>query len=319
MSQAEHVWQVELGERGQTLAGLVRARLGVSWAQAKKYVQTGKAYIDGACQTAIDARLEPGQTVALRMSAPRPKPRTQVRIVYEDTHVVVIDKPAGVPSVPYEARDSGTAMDLLREAWRKKYPDARRVPLHVVHRIDKATSGLLAFAKTKRAELGLAAQLRAHTMGREYLCVVHGRAPSQRIESRLVRDRGDGLRGSTGRTDQGKRAVSHVEAVEYIDQATLCRVVLETGKTHQIRIHLAERGHPLVGETVYIRDFLAAGRTPIDSPRLLLHARTLAFTHPVTGQEIACEAPLPGDFTDLLARLGWSGTLPPTTPRPRPA
>src|SRR6202008_3801281 len=113
-------------------------------------------------------------------------------------------------SVPYEDRESGTAMDLIRGAWRRRGTDATSVPLHVVHRIDRATSGLLAFAKTKRAELGLAAQFRAHTIARMYLCVAHGVVAPGRIESRLVADRGDGLRGSTTRAGQGKRAVTHV-------------------------------------------------------------------------------------------------------------
>jgi 23S rRNA pseudouridine1911/1915/1917 synthase len=132
---------------------------------------------------------------------------------------------------------------------------ATSVPLHVVHRIDRATSGLLAFAKSKRAEVGLAAQLRAHTMERMYICVAHGRVTAGRIESNLIADRGDGLRGSTSDPNRGKRAVTHVRVREELRGATLCEISLETGKTHQIRIHLAESGHPLVGEPVYVRDY----------------------------------------------------------------
>src|SRR5262249_15020788 len=156
-------------------------------------------------------------------------------LVYDDAHVVVIDKPAGVNSVPYEDRETGTAMDLVRGAWRRMGKPATSVALHVVHRIDRATSGLLMFAKTKAAERGLAAQLRTHELAREYRCVAHGVIASQRIESVLVPDRGDGLRGSTTRAGQGKRAVTHVEAVRALARATLCTVRLETGRTHQIR------------------------------------------------------------------------------------
>lgn len=304
MSRSSSEWTTTSADAGKTVTAFVREQLGISWSRARQHVATGKVLVDGTPCTDAGARIAPGSNVALRMNAPRPRSSAQqVRIVYEDAHVVVVDKPAGVSSVPYEPRETGTAMDLLREAWRRKYPDATRVPLHVVHRIDKATSGLLAFAKTKRAEIGLAAQLRRHTMDRTYLCVAHGAVRAGRIESRLVRDRGDGLRGSTRHPGQGKRAVTHVEVLETLAGACLCRVRLETGKTHQIRIHLAERGHPLVGETVYVRDYLARGGQLVPSPRLLLHAATLGFTHPLIGARIALEAPVPEGFARVLDRL----------------
>jgi 23S rRNA pseudouridine1911/1915/1917 synthase len=296
------VWTVDAP--GVTLAAFVKARAGVPWSVAKRHIASGKVFVDGACVAAIDHRLAPGQQVELRMAAPRPRdPEREGELVFDDTHLVVIDKPAGVSSVPYEPRETGTAMDLIRGAWRRMGLPATSVPLHVVHRIDRATSGLLAFAKTKRAELGLAAQLRAHSMERTYVCVAHGAVASRRIESTLVADRGDGLRGSTTHREQGKRAITHVEAREALRGATLCAVRLETGKTHQIRIHLAEAGHPLVGETVYIRDFENAGHRPIASPRLLLHAATLGFVHPVTNERIHLTSPLPAEFSAILERL----------------
>ena len=297
-------WTVD--QPGATLAAFVKARTGVPWSVAKRQIATGKVFVDGACATAIDLRLAAGQQVELRAGAPRPRdPMREGALVHDDAHVVVIDKPSGVSSVPYEDRETGTAMDLVRGAWRRQGKPATQIALHVVHRIDRATSGLLMFAKTKSAELGLAAQLRAHTVTRSYLCVAHGSVASGRpgelrIESYLVRDRGDGLRGSTTRRDQGKRAVTHVEVVQPLRGATLCRVRLETGKTHQIRIHLAEAGHPLVGESVYIRDH----RGPvIASPRLLLHAATLGFDHPVTGARIELSSPLPPDFAAVVDAL----------------
>jgi 23S rRNA pseudouridine1911/1915/1917 synthase len=205
-----------------------------------------------------------------------------------------------VSSVPYDERETGTAMDLVRGAWRRMGKPATSVPLHVVHRIDRATSGLLAFAKTKRAELGLAAQFRAHTIAREYVCVAHGVVKAGRIESFLVTDRGDGLRGSTTRPGQGKRAVTHVAVKRALRGATLCAVTLETGKTHQIRIHLAESGHPLVGEPVYIRDYTGP---VVTAPRLMLHAATLGFDHPITGARVELASPLPADFTAVVDRL----------------
>jgi 23S rRNA pseudouridine1911/1915/1917 synthase len=288
-------------QAGVTLAAFVKARADVAWSVAKRHVTTGKVFVDGAVITEIDHRLVTGQQVELKMAAPRPRdPEREGVLVYDDPHVVVIDKPAGISSVPYEEREGGTAMDLVRGAWRRMGKPATSVPLHVIHRIDRATSGLLAFAKSKRAEVGLGAQLRAHTMERMYLCVAHGTVKPGRLESNLVIDRGDGLRGSTSDPSRGKRAITHVSVRRALRGATLCEIRLETGKTHQIRIHLAESGHPLVGEPVYIRDYASA---LLPSPRLLLHAATLGFEHPITGQRVSLSSPMPPDFTAVLDRL----------------
>ena len=297
-------WTVPADDAGATVAAFVRARTGEAWSQVKRWIERGKIAVDGAVETAVDRRLRGGEVVQVALAAPRPiDPMREGVLVYDDAHVVVIDKPSGVSSVPYEEREGGTAMDLIRGAWRRIGKHATETPLHVVHRIDRATSGLLMFAKSKRAEIALAAQLRAHTVERAYACVAHGEVRPQRIESRLVADRGDGLRGSTRFAEQGKRAVTHVTVRERLRGATLCEVRLETGKTHQIRIHLAEAGHPLVGETVYIRDFLRDGGTPIPAGRLLLHAETLGFVHPVTGETVRLAAPLPPDFLKVVTSL----------------
>lgn len=296
---AVHVWEVD--QPGVTIAAFVKAKANLAWSVAKRHVSTGKVFVDGKCVTEIDHRLAVGQRVELKMAAPRPRdPEREGVLVFDDPHVVVIDKPAGINSVPYEERETGTAMDLVRGAWRRMGKPATSVPLHVIHRIDRATSGLLAFAKSKRAEVGMAAQLRAHTMERMYLCVAHGKVMPRTIESNLIVNRGDGLRGSTSDPTRGKRAVTHVAVRESLRGATLCEVRLETGKTHQIRIHLSEAGHPLVGEPVYIRDYRG---TPISSPRLLLHAATLGFEHPITGEHVSLSAPLPPDFTAVVDRL----------------
>ena len=289
-----------------TLGDFLRAHVPEqSWNQLKRFITSGKLFVDGRCTLSPTHELSRGQRVELRMAAPRVREigEAEVRLVYEDTQVVVIDKPSGISSVPYEKDDPGTALDLVRDAWRRIGRPATSTPLFVVHRIDKETSGLLVFAKTKVAERGLAAQFRAHTVARTYICIAHGRVASQRIESFLVEDRGDGFRGSTREPKRGKRAITHVTAVEPCGAATVCEVRLETGKTHQIRIHLSERGHPIVGEKVYMRDFLERGGTPIQSPRLLLHAATLGFLHPVTNARHEFKAELPSDFTKAVRRI----------------
>lgn len=293
-------------EAGAALAGFLRTRLAdKSWNEVKKLVATGKVFVGDARETDAGHRLRAGDRVAVRMNAPRPRDaRGEVRIVFEDTHLVVIDKPSGISSVPFDEKETNTGMDLVRDAWRRMGRPATETALHVVHRIDKDTSGLLVYAKSKRAEIALAAQFRAHTVERTYLCVAHGTVAPGRIESLLVPDRGDGLRGTLRVNPQqlGKRAVTHVKPLEALRGATLCEVRLETGKTHQIRIHLAERGHPLVGETVYIRDYPGP---LIESPRLLLHAATLGFAHPHSAKPLSFTSPLPDDFVAVATRLGY--------------
>lgn len=292
-------WTLAPAAAGTTLAAAVKDASGEPWSVVKKWIAGGKVLVGGTAVTAIDHRVRGGEAVEVRLAAPKPRdPMREGELVFDDAHLVVIDKPSGVSSVPYDDRETGTAMDLIRGAWRRMGRRATETPLHVVHRIDKATSGLLVFAKSKRSEIGLAAQFRDHSCEREYRCVAHGDVRPQTIESYLLADRGDGIRGSTRHANQGKHAVTHVAVLERVRGATVCAIRLETGKTHQIRIHLAEAGHPLVGEEVYVREyqlpFLAA-------PRLLLHAATLGFLHPVTGARMQFASPVPDEMTRWIA------------------
>ena len=293
-------------DEGATVAAALRRQLqGQSWAQVRKLCTTGKVFVDD--ERALDParRVRAGQRVSLDRAAPRPDPTPAgFRVVFEDAHLIVVDKPSGISSVPYDRKETGTAMDLIRAVWRRKGKRATATPLYVVHRIDKDTSGLLCFAKTRLAERALHLTFQRHTAERTYLAVAEGDVGAMRIESHLVADRGDGIRGSTRHVDQGQHAVTHVEPLRRLPDATLCRVRLETGRTHQIRIHLSERGHPIVGETVYIRDLLRTGRTPLPAPRLMLHAATLGFAHPVTGVTLKWTAPPPPDFAAVFESLG---------------
>jgi 23S rRNA pseudouridine1911/1915/1917 synthase len=290
-----------------TVAAALRAQLpGQSWSELRALCTSGKISIDGERELNPARRLAGGETVTWKLTAPDPRrtaTRPGFRVVFEDGHLIVIEKPEGVSSVPYERRERGTALDLIRESWRRQGKQAVATPLYTVHRIDKDTSGLLCFAKTKLAERGLHLVFKQHQADREYIAVAHGQVRPSRIESYLVADRGDGIRGSTRRPHEGQHAVTHVEVIENFPAATLCRVRLETGRTHQIRIHLAEQGHPLVGETVYLRDHTRAGRVLLPCQRLLLHAATLGFVHPVTGEHLHFASELPPAFEAELQRL----------------
>jgi 23S rRNA pseudouridine1911/1915/1917 synthase len=288
---------------GRPLDGALRTLAELSWGDARKLILRGKISIGGEVVTQTDRRLRRGDEVALRPNAPRPRSTAGLdrsALVYVDPHVVVVNKPAGINTVPYESGERGTLdqlVSLLLPRARGKGPPES---LGVVQRLDRETSGVLVFARTFGAKKILAAQLRAHSMHRQYLAIAHGNVQKETFRSYLVKDRGDRLRGTSRFGREGQLAVTHVEPVRSLRGATLVACKLETGRTHQIRIHLAEAGHPIVGERVYIRDFEGA---MIEAPRPMLHAAELGFVHPVKGTTLKFEAPVPEDFRSVLEAL----------------
>jgi 23S rRNA pseudouridine1911/1915/1917 synthase len=235
-------------------------------------------------------------------------------IRYADKHIVIVDKPAGLTTMrhPEEAAEFGprgrrflppTLADLLPNLLAQRRPN-ERTKVRAVHRLDKDTSGLVVFARTVEAERHLGQQFRAHTIERAYRALVRGQAKSARIESWLVRDRGDGRRGSLDTPGQGQRAVSHVRVLEELGEYTLVECRLETGRTHQVRIHLGEAGTPLCGERIYDRP-LHGKPLPDGSgmKRVALHASVLGFEHPATGERMRWTSNLPKDMAALIERL----------------
>jgi 23S rRNA pseudouridine1911/1915/1917 synthase len=235
------------------------------------------------------------------------------RICHLDNAIVVVDKPPGLTTMRHaeEAAEFGrgrrflptTLADLLPAAIarREGRPGGRVRP---VHRLDKDTSGLVVFARNPAAEGHLGKQFRQHTVERTYIALVRGRIADQRIESWLVADRGDHRRGSGAKCDAAKRAVTHVRVLKSIAGFSMVECRLETGRTHQVRIHLGEAGAPLCGERVYDRPI--HGRPVPDksgAPRIALHAATLGLVHPVTGKTIRWQTPLPADLAELWKEL----------------
>jgi len=311
---------VTRAEAGRPLAAALRARLTLSWSAARRLVLEGQVCVAGRpCRNAAQ-RLSAGQRIEVRDPhvAPPAAPAAEysasdIRIRYQDTQVVVVDKPPGLTTMrhPGEAAEFGrraqrflppTLADLLPPLLGRGRAQ-KAPPLRAVHRIDKDTSGLVVFALTPAAETHLGRQFRDHSVDRRYLALVRGGARSQQIESWLVRDRGDGRRGS-GTQGEGQRAVTHVQVLEELGEYTLIECRLETGRTHQVRIHLGEAGTPLCGERVYDRPI--NGRPRPDgsgAQRILLHAARLGFEHPTTGQPMSWESDLPSDMADLIERL----------------
>lgn len=298
----------------QPMAKVLAELMSISVSLARRSIESGKVLVDG--EIALDARriTFAGDVILVDPAKPRPHVAkigdVAKSVVYLDGSVVVVDKPAGIITVPFgdeSPREARATLDaLVREVLARKTDrqgtERGRAPLGVVHRLDKETSGLLVFTRTLAAKKHLSNQFRQHTTKRRYQAIVHGVFEGKRtFRTTLVEDRGDGLRGSA-RSSRigGQLAITHVEARQALEGATLVECRLETGRTHQIRIHLAEAGHPLVGESVYVRDY----RSPrIGSPRTMLHAFELGFVHPVTERLMEFRNEPPPDFAEVLKRL----------------
>jgi 23S rRNA pseudouridine1911/1915/1917 synthase len=288
---------------GRPLDGALKALSGLSWGDARKLIARGKVKVAGAVVTDGERRLRAGDVVEVDPRAPRPLAAASLdrsRLVYVDPHIVVVDKPAGMSTVPYETGERGTLDQLVAALLPRAHGKGPPSSLGVVQRLDKETSGLIVFARTFAAKKVLAAQLRAHTVHRRYLALAHGRVQKATFRTYLAKNRGDGLRGTSRFRNEGQLSITHVEPVRTLPTVTLVACRLETGRTHQIRIHLAEAGHPIVGERVYIRDYRD---TLLPATRPMLHAAELGFMHPARDAPMKFEAPLPSDFEEHLARL----------------
>jgi 23S rRNA pseudouridine1911/1915/1917 synthase len=289
-------------QNGIALDRLLRELLpGKSWNDARKLVTSGKVTVDGRRVLEPSLRLKSGTQIELRMSAPRPKAESALAgsaIVHVDSQLVVVRKPAGISTVPYDENETGTLDELVRGLLEQR--GRKEPPLGIVHRLDKDTSGLLVFARTLTAKRALKQAFRFHTVRRRYLAIAHGAPPARSFKTRLIQDRGDGRRGSTSNPELGREAITHVKVVERLQGATLIECQLETGRTHQIRIHLSEAGYPVVGDKVYTKGYEGA---LLSAPRLMLHAFELGFEHPASGQAMLFEEPLPEDMERVLEFL----------------
>ena len=272
--------------------------------QAARLIEEGAVTV-GSARPAKSARVAPGETVAVRVPAPQETVLTAqdipLDVVYEDEDVIVVNKPTGMVVHPAPGHPDGTLVnallhhcgDSLSGVGGEKRPG-------IVHRIDRDTSGLLIVAKNDFAHQSLSAQLADRSLSRVYEAVVHGgfRADSGTVNAPIGRHPVDRKRMAV--TEKNSRhAVTHWEVIERYAGFTHIRCKLETGRTHQIRVHMAHIGHPLLGDMVY-----GAGKPEKGLEGQCLHARTLKFIHPRTGEHMELTSPLPEYFTAVLARLG---------------
>jgi 23S rRNA pseudouridine1911/1915/1917 synthase len=282
-------------DAGARLDAFLAAALG-SRARAQRLIEAGAVLVDGAVVPKRH-RVAAGELVVVDEEADRPPAGdpsecAEFAVAFEDEHLIVVDKPAGVVVHPARGHWHGTLAQAL-EGRAAGGADAFRAG--IVHRLDRDTSGLLVVAKSDAVHNALKEALARREITREYLALVEDRPPARSgtIDAPIGRDRRVRTRHSTD-TDDARAAVTHFTLERALPRATLLRVRLETGRTHQIRVHLREIGHPVCGDPEYG----TAGLYGLQ--RQFLHAEHLAFTHPVTGELVDLRSPLPADLTEAL-------------------
>jgi 23S rRNA pseudouridine1911/1915/1917 synthase len=286
------------------LGKLVAIRFGLSRRAGLEAVRRGRIDVGG--QVCLDPGREIAPADELSYNPGRPRPDRAARrldVLYQDPTILVVDKPAGVLTQPSPARERNSLLERASRYLARKHGH-KRPYIGIVHRLDRDTSGAILLVTASPALRPFQAVFRAHDVQRRYLAVVEGvvATDSGSIDLTLVKDRGDGRRGVAQGPSRGIPAVTHFEVLERFGRtASLLSCRLETGRTHQIRIHLAEIGHPVVGDPVYRPR--SRPRFPLPFPRQALHAIALGFVHPLTGAAIQVEAPLPADLEGLIAKL----------------
>jgi 23S rRNA pseudouridine1911/1915/1917 synthase len=299
----EIVPAVLAGERTDKVVAMLT---GLPRADVAALVGAGGVRVNGTPVTTRSRKLEEGDELEVAVpervsSVLTPDPSVPVSLVHADDDVVVVDKPAGLVVHPGAGNDSGTLVHGLLA----RFPQLAGGPGDpgrpgIVHRLDKGTSGLLAVALTERAYASLVAQLQSRTMERRYVALVwgHVEADAGMVDAPVGRSGRDPTRMSVSRRGKDARTRYRVEArYDHPVPLTLLECSLETGRTHQIRVHLAAIGHPVVGDSRY-----GGARTDLPAARPFLHAGRLAFDHPGTGERIELRSPLPEDLEDLHAR-----------------
>jgi len=263
---------------------------------AERLIESGAVFVDDVGRPKSH-RLAGGERIVFDQPAPMPALEAEpdpvgLRIAFEDEHLLVVDKPAGVVVHPGAGRTSGTLVAALLARGARGGPEARP---GIVHRLDRDTSGLLVVARSEEAHRRLQALVRRRTLEREYTALVRGRPRSWtgRIEAAVGRDRRDPTRQSLD-TGRPRTAVTHFTVTELLGRYAMLRVRLETGRTHQIRVHLAAIELPVVGDRTY-------GVPGLGLDRQFLHAAHLGFDHPFSGERVDVSSPLPDDLAAALA------------------
>ncbi len=294
---------------GERLDRIVALIADISRSEATKLIDAGGAHVDGVVSESGKVRLKEGQNVLVDLEKipeeefPGPDASVSLNVVYVDDDLIVINKDAGLVVHPAAGHGTGTVVNGILALFPEVALVGQPQRPGIVHRLDAGTTGMMVVARSQRAYDSLVEALSEHEVGREYLALSWGvfDSPSAVIDADIGRDPRDPLKMAVVRT--GKWARTHVEVRQVFNQPadiTLVQCTLETGRTHQIRVHLAAVGHAVLGDGMY-----GGARAALVAPRPMLHAARLTLVHPGTGQEMTWEAPLPEDMAAVLAACSW--------------
>ena len=314
-TQIYHIQEAHHGTRLDRF--LMDATQEMSRTRLQQLIRDGDVTVNDKLAKQTSYRLRTGDRVCLTLPPPRPldtaaPENIPLDILHEDSYLIVLNKPAGMLVHPASGVNSGTLVNALLSHCTDLSGIGGVERPGIVHRLDKDTSGVLVVAKTDVVHRGLSAQFEAHSITRQYIAVVCG-VPSEAtgtIDTRIARSRRDRRRMTTAKTG-GRHAVTHYEVLERYPQFAHVRLTLETGRLHQIRVHLQHIGHPVVGDAVYGGEQRALNDAETAAlkqalarlKRQALHARHLGFTHPVTGEDVSFSTPIPKDIQQVVDAL----------------
>ena len=302
MEQQLEAQQIEATGDGRRLDVLLSEVSGLTRSRIATLVEEGQVTVDGRPAAKAGLKTKPGQALVLTVPAPRPAiPEAQdipLTILYEDADLAVVVKPCGMVVHPAAGNEDGTLVNALLHHLDSLGGIGGELRPGIVHRLDKDTSGLLLVAKNDASQLALSGQLSARTMEKHYRALVEGsiREDSGRIEAAIARSKKD--RKKMAIDPEGREAITDWQVLARGRGVTLVDVHILTGRTHQIRVHMKHLGHPVCGDPIY------GSPRGAKVPRLMLHAYSLSFTHPATGQRMTFTAPLPAEFVKGLHSHG---------------
>jgi 23S rRNA pseudouridine1911/1915/1917 synthase len=300
-----------LGE-GRLDAALTNALPEFSRARIQALIAEDALLVGGKLATDASSKKFAGQNFLLSVPAPKPdKAEAQdiaLDVVFEDEHLIIVNKPAGLVVHPAAGHADGTLVNALLHHCQGKLSGIGGVQRPgIVHRIDKDTSGLLVIAKSNAAHEGLAKLFAAHDIERRYFAIVSGvpAPPAGTISTQIGRSTINRKKMAVLPENKGKHAITHYRAIESFGKTALVECTLETGRTHQVRVHMAHIGHPLIGDSVYSnrQNPYRIGPNQSKFDRQALHAASLGFIHPISGETLRFESSLPEDMQLLLSQL----------------